>query len=212
MDEVETVNELSAWLYSISKDCPGKVWWDAEPTHPAVYRALRIDKDEWPAVYACAPFRLARVDDTPVILAAHPAPRTLGDPDLDWLGIEAVLCWNPATGEFCVIGEDTPVLFGRVDAQSSVIFAEPRTFLQQWAAKRAAFAAQRREARDKKWHIAPTEIDEAPGCLLVGDPNRIRWPIHEMPSDIACVGIDPKAVNRAIIKSARLPKAYGGVM
>lgn len=204
MDEI---NAASIWLYGLSKDCPAKTWWDAEPTHPAVYRALRINKDEWPAVYACAPFRLARVDGAPVILAAYPAPRLFDDLDTDWLGIEQVLCWNPANDTFSILDEHSPALFGRVDGDT--IFGDARSFLQQWAAKRAAFAAVRHDAKDKRWHITPTEADEAPGPLVVGDLTKIRWPLHEMPESIECMGVDPKAVNRAILKSARLPRAFG---
>lgn len=202
-------NALSIYWHSLSKDCPGKVWWSLNFSHPAVYRALRIDPTDHGAVYACAPLRLYKGDAGVRILAAYPAPRMLDEPDPDWLGIEAVIAWNPVDDTAEVMGDKTPQIVGNLSDEANVIFASPRAFFQRWAMNRARYLVMREMAKGQAWNRPPQENDEAPGVLMIGAPNEIRWRPSAMPADIACSGVDPKTINRELLKAARLPRARG---
>jgi len=200
-------NALSTYWYMLGKDVPGKVWWDAAPTHPAVYRALKVNPGEFAAIYACAPFRVARPDGAPVILAAHPAPKLFDDPDPDWLGIATVIAWDPRSDAASVLGDDAPQVVGRLTEETNVIFASPRAFFQHWARRRAGYIMSRRTAAAQRWNKPPAEADETPGVLMIGAPTEIRWRPSEMPSDIQCQGVNPKVINSALLKAAHVPRA-----
>lgn len=206
----EWINALSARVYSLTRDCPAKVWNDAPLWHPAVGRALQIDRSELGGVYALAPFKLAKVGDDHRILAAWPAPRILtADPDVHTV-IEAVIAWNPITNTAEVVGDPEPQLAGRFpDSETAQLFADPRAYFQSWAIARAGFYVRWQSAMRAQWQSAPTETDLIPGCLLIGDPNRVNWYRIDLPQHIDCIGIDPAVVNRAIFKSVRLPRVTG---
>lgn len=197
-------NSLSEYWFALSKDAPGKAWWNAAPLHPATYRALRIDPKDTCAVYAVHPFRLARIDDRPTVLAAYPAPRILDDPEHEWLGIETVIAWDPVSDRAMVVGDDSAQLVGNLSDDANTIFASPRAFFQGWAIRRAQFAVQRQQAR--QWDAKPSERDEVPGALLIGAMADVTLKPGTMPEHIQCQGLDPKALNRAILKAARLPR------
>lgn len=201
MDEA---NALSTYWYMIGKDCPAKTWWNLPVKHRAVNRALGIRPDDYGAVYALAPFRLQKSEDGARILAAWPAPALFDEPDFEWLGIEQVIAWDPVTDTATIVGDPAPQLAGRLDEENNVVFTSPRGFFQQWAARRARFAVERRTAKQGKWHIAPKERDCVPGALLIGDVAKIRWQPASLPSDLQCVGIDPNEVrsNRATLENA----------
>lgn len=199
-------NELCATVYARSKDSPGKTWWDAQAMHPALFRALRIDPAEFGAVYAVHPFRLARVDGKPVVLAAHPAPRILGPVDDDWLGIETVIAWNPVDDSAAVLGDTVPQLVGALTDEAPALFASPFAFFRAWLEERAAFAMLRSQLVGKDWAARPTERGHAPGALMIGTPEQIRWNPASLPQHIECHGTDAKRVNSAIFRAARLPR------
>ena len=204
-------NAFSTYWYSLSKDAPGKEWWKAKPTHPAVYRALGIRADDHGAVYACAPFRLHQTEQGHRILAAYPAPRLFDTPDHHWLGIDTVISWDPVRDQASVMGDESPQIVGAMTEQANRLFASPRSFFQQWASRRAQFAVRRQEAAKGHWHIAPREVDEVPGGLVIGATADIAWSPSALPEHIECVGINPAIVNKAIMRAARLPRATGGV-
>lgn len=192
---------------ALAKDCLAKTWFMAEPTHPAIYRALRIDPADPAAWYATAPFRLARIDGAHVILVAWPAPNLFSDYADDWLDIEAVIVWNPVTNIASLPEDPHPQLVGAwPDAGPARLFGTPFAFFRALAEERAALFTQVKAARQAHWLSDPAE-DAAPGMLIVGDFRKVRLPIHAMPRDLECVGIDPAEVNRAIMRSARLPRA-----
>lgn len=198
-------NDLCARVHAREKDGPGKTWWNAQPAHPAIYRALQVDPCEFGAFYAILPFRLARIEGEPRILAAHPCPLTLGPIDEDWLEIEAVIAWNPVDNTATVLRDDAPQLFGDLD--EAVLFGDPFAFFRSWVEARAAFAMHRNHTAGKEWASPPTEFGTAPGALIVGDADKIRWAPSSMPRDLAVVGIDPIKINRAILRAANLPRA-----
>lgn len=203
---VEGWNALVALVHARAKDCPALTWWNAEALHPATFRALRIDPAEFGAVYAAHPFRLARIDGKPLILAAHPAPLVLGPVDDDHLAIEAVIAWNPVDNFAFVLGDETPQLVGAITDEAPTLFASPFAFFRAWIEARAAFAMLRSQLVGKDWMARPTEQGTAPGALMAGPVEAIRWNPASLPRDLTCVGADPAHINRAILRAARLPR------
>jgi hypothetical protein len=202
-------NYLAAYWRDIGRDTPAKAWWHLPFNHPAIGRALRIDRTQPGATYALAPFRYLKDGDRHLILAAYPCPHVFAPIDHDWLGIETVLSWEPATGKVEVLTDKRPQLFGQLTEDDNTVFADPRAFFTAWMRARAWYASARQQAFNARWHAVPPERDTLPGALIVGDPDAIHWPTVTMPRHLQCVGIDPKRVNRAILKSASLPMCIG---
>jgi len=202
-------NYLRAYQRDIAREGPARVWWHLPFDHPAIARALRIDRTQSGATYALLPFRYLKDGDRHLILAAHPCPHAFAPTDMDWLGIETVIAWEPSTGKVTVLTDDRPQLFGHLTEDDNTVFADPRAFFTAWMRARAWYATARQQAAYSKWAATPPELDMLPGALIVGNPDAIRWPTATMPRHIQCVGIEPKRVNRAILKSASLPMCVG---
>lgn len=200
-------NSLSAYWYALSRETPGKAWWRGKFHVAAIARALRINPLEHGAIYAMTPFRLVRIEDKPLILAAHPAPCAFDPIDTDWLNIETVMVWNPVDDTAYILGDVAAQLVGNLTDDANQIHASPRAFFQSWAMRRAGFAIQRQSLHGKSWTTVPTERDEVPGALVIGDLTKITLSPSALPQHIECVGIDPKDFNRAIMRAARLPRA-----
>lgn len=210
MSATDYINDLSAYFYAYDRATPAKVWADAPAYHPAIARQLRIDRAEDGGVYALAPFRVAMIDGEHKILAAWPAPRILtADPD-DHLAIETVIAWNPRNDIAAVLGDSAPQIAGRFpDADNGEVFTSPRAFFQRWAISRAGFFVRWCEAMRREWSAAPQEQDLIPGVLMIGDPDAIRWNPSALPDRLTVHGADPKVVNKAIFKAARMPRVSG---
>lgn len=233
---LEMHNFCSSYVYRLKKDTPAKRWWHAKGNpndkegwhgrarkhYAAIARAMRIDPKDDGAQYALLPFHVMRdEDDRAFIGVAWPCPRNFIPMDPNHLCIRYVLAWYPTTGEFRVMGDDNPQLFGNLDCPRAQLmrsgddeppgnlYGDPLPFFQDWARRRARWLTQWREAKNKKWHVTPRELDECPGSLVVGDIDKVRWNAIDMPDAFACIGLDPKAVNRAILRSANLPRAHG---
>jgi len=203
----DCVNYLSSWQHAITRDTPGKLWWHLPFNHAAIARALKCPRDQDCAPYALAPFRFWRDEnDVPVIIAAYPTPAIA---DHDWLGIETVLIWNPVTDTVRIMGDTVPQLFGAVTKDAATIYGSPRAYFTEWMRRRAQMAVQIRIAAQSHWTARPIEVDPIPGALLIGEPEAIRWPTHDMPEAFHVIGADPRRINRAILKSARLPRCVG---
>lgn len=202
-------NYLAAYWRDIARETPAKMWWSLPFDHVAIARALRIDRTQVGATYALAPFRYLRKGDRHLILAAYPCPHIFAPIDYDWLGIETVIAWEPTTGKVEVLTDNRPQLFGRLTDEDNTIFADPRAFFTAWMRARAWYASARQQAVYTKWTAVPPELDVLPGALIIGDPDMIHWPTPTMPRHLQCVGINPKRVNRAILKSASLPMCIG---
>jgi len=205
-------NALSTYWYMLGKDCPGKVWWNARPTHPAIYRALGVAPDDHGAVYACAPFRIARIDGAAIILAALPAPKFFDEPDGDWLAIDAVVAWEPNADRATILGDDAAKMVSTLRDGANVLFSSPRQFFQRWAINRAQYLSRRQLAKQQRWNKAPAEVDETPGALVLTSVTDITWRPSELPEHIECQGINPQVVNKVIMRAARLPRATGGAL
>lgn len=206
-EELDTINAESAYWYALSKDTPARQWWNLEPGHPAVGRALQIDPNEYAASYALAPFRVGRIDGKAMVLAAYPAPCLFTPYDEDWLRVETVIAWNPVDDTAVILGDTEAQIVGSFRDDNS-LYASPREFFQTWAQRRAAYAVQRQMAEGKEWAAVPAELDLAPGCLLIGKPEAVRWSSYQIPRDLECVGLDATRVNKAILRSANLPRAF----
>lgn len=203
------LNDLFATLHARSKDSPAKTWWHAPALHPALFRALRLAREEEGAIFAALPFRLHRSEAGVRILAAFPAPRILApNDDDDWLNIETVLSWDPVTDTAEIMGDTGPALTGAIppDTDSLPIFASPYAFFRALAEARAQWIV-RRSAVGGDWRRKPPEPDLTPGLLLIGAPDKVRWPLHAMPEHVVAHGIDAQALNRALLRQARVPRA-----
>jgi hypothetical protein len=207
-------NLVSAHFYALDKNTCGRTWFYSECVHPAVYRALKLDRAEEGATFAAGPFRLHRSDDGPRVLAAFPCPRCLPpETDDDWLGIETVLSWDPRTGAVEVMGDAEPnQLIGRAQARYAEdddtvhVYADAFAFFRAYAEDRARWVVARQMVGGD-WRQKPSEPDLTPGLLLIGEPEKVAWPRYTMPPNVICHGIDPKAVNRAMLRQARIPRA-----
>jgi hypothetical protein len=208
-NQPELLNPLFALLHDRSKDTAAKTWWHAEAMHPAIFRALRMDRNEAGAIFAAAPFRLHRFDDTARILVAFPCPRILAPHDNDdWLEIDTVLSWDPRSDTAEVADDPGAAIVGNIppDTDTLDVYGSPFAFFRALAEARARwFVARQMIAGD--WRRKPREPDLSPGLLLIGKPDQVRWPRHTMPDDITCHGVDAKALNRALLKQARVPRA-----
>lgn len=207
MSAFDAWNDFIATMHARDKDSPAKMWWNVDSVHAAVYRALRIDPADPTARFACEPFRYIKHDGRHVILVAWPTPRILGPIDDDWLAIEDVIAWDPVSNTATSLVDDHPHIFGAFRDDAQALYADPRAFFQAWAMARAQFAVRHRQMRGKDWHAIPQEHDLVPGALVIGDLGRVRWAPSVLPDHIECVGMDPREVNRAILKAARLPRA-----
>jgi hypothetical protein len=204
----DATNLLAHRWHSLDRETPAKLWWMANRLHPAIARALSVDAKEYGAAYALAPFRLAKIDDKHLILAAWPAPRMLGPFDWDWLGINHVIAWDPVTDAARVIGDPGAHLIGAFpDAETGTLYGSPRQFFTDWMRARAAFFVRWTESRKGEWAHGAVEKDLVPGMLAVGDLEKVRWQPSQLPSDLLTVGIDAARLNRLILKSARIPRA-----
>lgn len=204
----ELTNAASAQLFALNRDCPGKVWFNAQHQHPALARALKVDPKSTGAAFALEPFRLWNDGERHLILAAHPTPRTLGPVDWDWLNIRTVIAWEPRTDAAFVLGDPAPQAVGTF-ANAQNLYGSARDFFTDWMRARAEFFVLWLKSRQGEWAHGATETDLAPGKLAVGPIDHIRWSPSSMPTNITCIGIDPRALNRALIRSAGIPRAHG---
>lgn len=203
------INDLSVYVYALDKDTPAKTWWSLPFYHPAIARQIRIDRQDDGGVYALAPFRLGMVDGEHRILAAWPC---LAFTWRDHLDITTVLSWNPRDNTVTVLGDPEPQLVGPfTDPDQTTIFADPRSFFQEWARIRAAYFVARTTALAADWQAAPDERDILPGVLIAGDAAKVRWHLSALPASINIVGADPKTIERAIFKAAHIPRVRGNL-
>lgn len=207
MDDVEFWNALSVVNWSRKQDRPAKDWWNCPLWHPAIGRALRIDRSQEGGVYALAPFRLFHDGARHLIIAAYPTPRILGPIDCDWLDIEDVVAWDPVTDEAFLLGDANPGLFGAdlTHSGSPTVFASPRDFFQQWAIERAAFYVRLMKVRGNNWQEF-SDADACPGKLAIGPIEKIRW--NGLPREFEARGFDAAKLNRTILRHSNVPRAH----
>jgi hypothetical protein len=213
-DEIdpEALQALAVLWTAEDRDTPAKQWSQGIARHPAIYRFLRIDPAESVAAYAVEPFRVWQDPDTGKnrILAAWPCPRLIDEQD-DHLDIEQVIAWAPQQNTVAMLGDPSPGLAGTfTDREHGALYADPFTFFRAWVEARAAWAVEYLDAKGKTWRAPPRERDLVPGCLMIGALDQIAWQPSALPAELTCIGVETRAVNRAILKAARLPFAVNG--
>jgi hypothetical protein len=211
-DEIdpEALQQLAILWTAEDRDTPAKRWSQGIARHPAIYRFLRLDPADPYAPYAVEPFRVWQDPDTGKnrILAAWPCPRLIEEQD-DHLGIEQVIAWAPQQNTAAMLGDPSPGLAGAfTDREAGTLYSDPFTFFRAWVEARAAWAVEWLAAKDQAWRAPPRERDLVPGCLMIGTIDQIVWAPSDLPDAVTCIGLDPRALNSAILKAARLPRAH----
>jgi len=205
-------NDFIGIMRARDRDSHAKTWFYLDAGHDAVFRALHIDKTDPAAFYACLPFRLMKIEGRYVILAAWPCTLELGPVDLDWLGVEQVVAWEPVSNTVEILGDVEPGLIGRfADTETGTLFGSPFLFFRRWVEERARFYIEWRQSAGKEWSNPPAERDLVPGCLISGNPDKVRWSSFNLPRNVDCIGIDPNRINKAILRDAKLPRAFSAM-
>jgi hypothetical protein len=172
----------------------------------AVYRALKIDLREPSAAYATEPFTVLSIDEKNWIAGAvgHHAGLRYGD----WHPTGDVILWNPRTGETRLRGDIGPALIVPFHPEPRLpVYTDGFAFFRAWADNRAAiYTRQSIAAEMHKTTNADPRDSGIPGALAIGDLNKIDWFNTGATVLAATPGLDPKALNRAVIRSARLPR------
>jgi hypothetical protein len=172
----------------------------------AIYRALKISTIEPTASYAIEPFTVLETGEGNWIAGAigHHPSMCYGD----WSPTGDVVLWNPRSGETKLRGVIGSALIAPFRAEPRLtIYAMGFAFFRAWADNRAALAERSNIAaanhRTTNWEPMDSGI---PGALAIGDLTKLNWRDVDATVLVAGPGIDAKELNRAIIRSARLPR------
>lgn len=188
---------------------PGEAWLNANPNKAPVCRALKIDPADPVAAYATLPFTLMRdTEDRMCIAGAVGAWRVFSP--LQWTPehVAAVVLWDPLSGALSLYGDTGTALVTPFRPEPRLtIYADGFAFFRAWADRRAATWTALASAAQlhRTAHAEPADSD-IPGALVIGDLNRIDWLSADATVLVAGPGIDAKQLNRAVIRSARLPR------
>lgn len=204
---------ISVFRHALAKPGPQRLWKDADPKHPAIARALKLDPSDPNAFYSLFPFRLGKVDEQYRVLVAIDPPAMMSG---DWhhIDIDTVLAWDVVTNTCEVIGDIQPQLVmpsqralvttGILTGDTITIYGDPFQYFRAFAERRAIYRERRIDAVAGKWSHPAHEIPgDVPGLLLIGDPYEIRWPA--LPKVVNVIGADQKMVRSAIFRSADIP-------
>lgn len=206
---------------ALDKETPGKAWHAAwnPADRKVICRHLKIDPADPLAFFATFPFRVIRNEGERPWIAAAIGCRRIMDPaskehapGYDWLHIDIddVILWNPRSGEVKVAGDPDRRLVecANYDDGRYTVFADPFSFFRAWADRRAEFGARVKAARASKHVLISTEaVDNCmPGALVIGDLDRVHWRDLDAAVLVAGPGVDPVKLNRAIFRTARLPR------
>jgi hypothetical protein len=171
----------------------------------AIYKALKIDPNAPHARYAVEPFRIVEHQGVWIGGAVGFAPRWTYD---GWTPTGEVILWNPRTGVVQLLDDDGPTLVKPADVSKRLtVYADGFAFFRAWADRRAAQSeAICLAAMSNRNTFAEPRDGGIPGALAIGDLNGIQWRETNASVLVAGPGIDAKQLNRAIIRSARLPR------
>jgi hypothetical protein len=210
-EDAQKHNDAVQFYREVTADTDALRWSMSDYAHPAIYRALKIDKGDPSAFYAAAMCRLMRVDGKAMIGIAWPAPRVIPDGEIELfyphLFIKNVVYWNPIDNMVLPTPNGWETWFCDSDLQKDqgVIYANPFVWLRDWASARAQWFVHYKSAMQEKWSAIPEERDLCPGMILTDAPANVSWPSWEMPRDLTVIGANPKEINKAILRSAHLP-------
>lgn len=166
-------------------------WLGVDPTHPQAW-------------YAVLPFTRMDTDDGVRCAAVLPPnlPLAPGGP----VGVldSASVFLVAADGSTIMHRDPGAHLIGTL--QDGPLYTDGLAFIRAWAASRLLWCERQRQARIT-YDINLTEdcTGAAPGTLVIGKPERIRWP--EGVSFTAPDEASAKIINIAIWKAARLSRA-----
>ena len=213
-DQIDEANQSSKLFYALRKDTPGKFWelnckspLDDAQALKSVSNVLNLDPTDPMVAIACQHIRLGKVSGSHHLVIPYPIPKPRDLPDGSnlglWIDIRQILVWNPATDVFHLLGDDTPQLFG--NHATGALYGHPKQFLQYWYRNIAQHLELIKIRSAQKWKSVPKMTDVCPGALLIGPPPDIPWPIPDMPRKLTVTDLDPKVINRSIVKAANLP-------
>lgn len=202
---------MSVFRYEDNKPSPSKTWAEAQASHKAVYKALKIDADDPAAFYAAFPFRLAMMGERARIVIAITPPLIATNGMEKWhhTDIDAVLSWNPIANTVEVLGDTQPMAIFPDEIGDAVdVYGDPFLFFRRWIEKRAEFWQRRTDGAKNKWKHPAVEPSDGglPAILCVGDVRQIRWAMDALPPVINAIGIDRDALNASVFKSAAVPR------
>lgn len=179
-----------------------------------IMRALQIDPAEQFAGYATNAFRIiSTAEDETWIAGAIGAPPSFDAKRLlAWshLEIRDIVLWNPRTNALRILGQPQHahmlVTPDHLDTRVTV-YGEGQSLFRAWADKRAQTAAAIISAKANA-HVIPVEPADSdlPGVLALGELHRLAWLDLNATVLVAGPGIDAAKLNKAIFRSARLPK------
>jgi len=187
----------------------GRRWLHAPRRHSdTIYRMLKIDPQDAGAGYAIAPFTVLEDDGKHWIAGAVGMWRALRP--LEWCSddVTAVILWNPRSNELRLAGEIEPslILPDHVPARIT-IYGDGFAFFRAWADQRAAtFECLRYAAACQRAALAEPGDSDIPGALAIGALHKLDWRSTDAAVLVAGPGVDPRELNRAVIRSARLPR------
>lgn len=192
----------------LSAETPGKAWDDADYKAGQETTARLLGVSGWKdRFYVAFPFRTVWTqEDEPWIAGAVGCPPLLEAEKMRYwshLDIRHVIFWNPKTGAARLDDEaaDTShVILPEVRGDELTVYADIRAFFSAWARQRGQYHF----ARGSGW---PENRDgHLPGALIIGEPRKVRWPVHAAPTLIAGPGIDRDTLNNMVLRSANLPQ------
>ncbi len=210
-EQIEEANLAAQWRRLVLYAGP-EVEWAAADHHAAIFRALQIDPRDPVSLYATLMCRLMRIDGKPVIVVAYPCPRTFVETEtfeesFPWMVIKDLIIWDPTSNQARPFETFNPGLKGAFpEGDVGKVYGDPKAWLQDWARSRAQWLIHRNAIAAQQWTKPPEEPDHCPGVLMLGDPDKIHWPAFEMPRNIEVIGAPAAQINKAIMRSAQLPR------
>lgn len=188
----------------------GRAWlaanWSAK--RATICRALKIDPAEPGASYATGPFAIMQEDGASWIAGAVGIWRAFDPTNWSVDDISDVILWNPRTGEIRILGDTSPTLItpDRPEPRLTV-YGQGFAFFRAWADRRAEILARIRIAHESHRVTGSEPTDSGiPGALVIGDLAKIEWRNLGAAVLVAGPGTDARKLNRAVIRSARLPR------
>lgn len=172
----------------------------------AIFKALKIDPRAPHAAYAVEPFRIVEISGAIWIGGAVGHAR--GPCYDDWTPTGEVILWNPRTGALALHDDVGASLVKPFEAQKRlVVYADGFAFFRAWADRRAGHS-EAMSIASAQGRNAPEEPRDSgiPGALAIGDMMEIPWRDAGASVLVATTGVDARNLNRAVIRSARLPR------
>ncbi len=188
----------------------GRAWLQANwsANRATICRALKIDPAEPGATYATGPFAIMAEDGANWIAGAVGIWRALDPKPWSVDDISDVILWNPRSNEVRLLDDiGSGLVMPDHPEPRLTVYADGFAFFRAWADRRAEILARIRIAHEAHLVTSGEPRDSAiPGALAIGDLKDIHWRDTGATVLVAGPGIDAKKLNRAVIRSAYLPR------